>query len=84
MSAGARTERIFCNGASANSGITTPIFGARFHGPVFYLGPTPEENAPIQVGTRQAVSSARSTASPNLAPTRQRTSLFVRSGVRRH
>jgi hypothetical protein len=51
MSAGARTERVFCNGASANSGITTPIFGARFHGPVFYLGPTPEENAPIQVGT---------------------------------
>ncbi len=51
MSAGARAERVFCNGASANSGITTPVIGAHFHGPVSYLGLTPEENAPIQVGT---------------------------------
>ena len=33
------------------SGITTPVIGAHFHGPVSYLGLTPEENAPIQVGT---------------------------------
>jgi CHRD domain len=33
------------------SGITTPVIGAHFHGPVSYVGLTPEENAPIQVGT---------------------------------
>lgn len=33
------------------SGVTTPVIGAHFHGPVSYLGLTPEENAPIQVGT---------------------------------
>jgi hypothetical protein len=33
------------------SGLTTPTIGAHFHGPVSYLGLTPEENAPIQVGT---------------------------------
>ena len=33
------------------SGIATPVIGAHFHGPVSYLGLTPEENAPIQVGT---------------------------------
>ena len=33
------------------SGLTTPAIGAHFHGPVSYLGLTPEENAPIQVGT---------------------------------
>ena len=33
------------------SGITTPVIGAHFHGPISYLGLTPEENAPIQVGT---------------------------------
>ena len=32
------------------SGLRGPI-GAHFHGPVSYLGLTPEENAPIQVGT---------------------------------
>ena len=35
----------------AYSGFTTPTIGAHFHGPVSYLGLTPEENAPIQVGT---------------------------------
>ena len=33
------------------SGLTTAPIGAHFHGPVSYLGLTPEENAPIQVGT---------------------------------
>ena len=33
------------------SGISTPVIGAHFHGPVSYLGLTAEENAPIQVGT---------------------------------
>jgi len=33
------------------SGLTTTPIGAHFHGPVSYLGLTPEENAPIQVGT---------------------------------
>ncbi len=33
------------------SGLTTEPIGAHFHGPVSYLGLTPEENAPIQVGT---------------------------------
>ncbi len=33
------------------TGVKTPVIGAHFHGPVSYLGLTPEENAPIQVGT---------------------------------
>ena len=33
------------------TGLTTEPIGAHFHGPVSYLGLTPEENAPIQVGT---------------------------------
>jgi hypothetical protein len=33
------------------SGLTTEPIGAHFHGPVSYLGLTPEENAPIQVAT---------------------------------
>jgi CHRD domain len=33
------------------SGLSSPLIGAHFHGPVSYLGLTPEENAPIQVGT---------------------------------
>ena len=33
------------------SGCPAPAIGAHFHGPVSYLGLTPEENAPIQVGT---------------------------------
>ena len=31
------------------SGLSSPAIGAHFHGPVSYLGLTPEENAPIQV-----------------------------------
>src|SRR5208337_2924580 len=52
------------------SGLSSPVIAAHFHGPVSYLGLTPEENAPIQV----AISPARSTVSPSSAPTRQRTS----------
>ena len=33
------------------SGLSGGPIGAHFHGPVSYLGLTPEENAPIQVGT---------------------------------
>ena len=33
------------------SGLSGAPIGAHFHGPVSYLGLTPEENAPIQVGT---------------------------------
>ena len=33
------------------SGLSSLPIGAHFHGPVSYLGLTPEENAPIQVGT---------------------------------
>jgi hypothetical protein len=33
------------------TGLTTEPIGAHFHGPISYLGLTPEENAPIQVGT---------------------------------
>jgi hypothetical protein len=33
------------------TGLSSPRIGAHFHGPVSYLGLTPEENAPIQVGT---------------------------------
>jgi hypothetical protein len=39
------------------SGIATPVIGAHFHGPVSYLGLTPEENAPIQVGTPGSLAS---------------------------
>jgi hypothetical protein len=39
------------------SGLSTPPIGAHFHGPVSYLGLTPEENAPIQVGTPGALAS---------------------------
>ena len=34
------------------SGLSSSPIGAHFHGPVSYLGLTPEENAPIQVGTQ--------------------------------
>jgi hypothetical protein len=33
------------------SGLSSGPIGAHFHGPVSYLGLTPEENAPIQVAT---------------------------------
>ena len=33
------------------SGLSSAPIGAHFHGPVSYLGLTPEENAPIQVAT---------------------------------
>jgi hypothetical protein len=33
------------------SGLSGSPIGAHFHGPISYLGLTPEENAPIQVGT---------------------------------
>jgi hypothetical protein len=33
------------------TGLASAPIGAHFHGPVSYLGLTPEENAPIQVGT---------------------------------
>ena len=33
------------------SGLSSAPIAAHFHGPVSYLGLTPEENAPIQVGT---------------------------------
>ena len=33
------------------SGLSGGPIGAHFHGPISYLGLTPEENAPIQVGT---------------------------------
>ena len=33
------------------SGLATAPIGAHFHGPISYLGLTPEENAPIQVAT---------------------------------
>ncbi len=33
------------------SGLTGGPIGAHFHGPVAYMGLTPEENAPIQIGT---------------------------------
>jgi hypothetical protein len=39
------------------SGLSTPPIGAHFHGPVSYLGLTPEENAPIQVGTPGSLAS---------------------------
>jgi CHRD domain-containing protein len=39
------------------SGLSSPPIGAHFHGPVSYLGLTPEENAPIQVGTPGSLSS---------------------------
>jgi len=33
------------------SGLSGPVIGAHFHGPVSYVGQTSEENAPIQIGT---------------------------------
>jgi hypothetical protein len=33
------------------SGLSGAPIGAHFHGPVSYIGLTPEENAPVQVGT---------------------------------
>jgi CHRD domain len=39
------------------SGLATAPIGAHFHGPVSYLGLTPEENAPIQVGTPGSLAS---------------------------
>jgi hypothetical protein len=33
------------------TGLSSAPIGAHFHGPISYLGLTPEENAPIQVGT---------------------------------
>jgi len=39
------------------SGLSTSAIGAHFHGPVSYLGLTPEENAPIQVGTPGSLAS---------------------------
>jgi hypothetical protein len=39
------------------SGLSSPPIGAHFHGPVSYLGLTPEENAPIQVGTPGSLAS---------------------------
>ena len=51
-----------------------PRIGAHFHGPVSYLGLTPEENAPIQVGTPGDLSRARSTAWPRSALNRPKTS----------
>lgn len=32
-------------------GLSGPVIGAHFHGPVSYVGKTSEENAPIQIGT---------------------------------
>jgi hypothetical protein len=39
------------------SGLTTAPISANFHGPVSYLGLTPEENAPAQVGTPGSLAS---------------------------
>jgi hypothetical protein len=39
------------------SGLSGAPIGAHFHGPVSYLGLTPEENAPIQVGTPGSLAS---------------------------
>ncbi len=39
------------------SGLTTAPISANFHGPVSYLGLTPEENAPVQVGTPGSLAS---------------------------
>jgi len=39
------------------SGLTGPVIGAHFHGPVSYVGRTSEQNAPIQVGTPGNLSS---------------------------
>jgi hypothetical protein len=45
------TDTNTLNWTVSYSGVSTPVIGAHFHGPVSYLGLTPEENAPIQVGT---------------------------------
>lgn len=39
------------------SGLSSAPIGAHFHGPISYLGLTPEENAPIQVGTPGSLAS---------------------------
>ena len=39
------------------SGLTTAPISACFHGPISYLGLTPEENAPAQVGTPGSLAS---------------------------
>ena len=39
------------------SGLTSAPISANFHGPVSYLGLTPEENAPAQVGTPGSLAS---------------------------
>jgi hypothetical protein len=39
------------------SGLSSPPIGAHFHGPVAYLGLTPEDNAPIQIGTPGSLAS---------------------------
>ena len=39
------------------SGLSGPVTGAHFHGPVSYVGLTSEQNAPIQVGTPGSLAS---------------------------
>jgi hypothetical protein len=39
------------------SGLSGPVTGAHFHGPVSYVGLTSEQNAPIQVGTSGSLAS---------------------------
>jgi CHRD domain len=39
------------------SGLSGPVTGAHFHGPVSYVGMTSEQNAPIQVGTPGSLAS---------------------------
>ena len=39
------------------SGLSGAASGAHFHGPVSYLGLTPEENTPIRVGTPGSLAS---------------------------
>lgn len=39
------------------SGLSGPVTGAHFHGPVSYVGITSEQNAPIQVGTPGSLAS---------------------------
>ena len=51
------TDTNTLNWTVSYSGVSTPVIGAHFHGPVSYLGLTPEENAPIQVGTPGSLAS---------------------------
>ena len=39
------------------SGLSGAPVGAHFHGPIAYIGLTPEENAPIQIGTPGSLAS---------------------------